>query len=536
MRASRIPIIGRFLKKPSVKYRTYRGIESVRTRTNLFYYPIRALFRTVARTQHSEIRAIGLENLPGDGSVLLVGNHPNSLLDFFNLLVVVRHPIATIVKETITAVPIIGPIVRNFALMVPVARRIDADDSGIDSSERRKLNDASFQEAVDLLVQGRLFNIYAEGRSTDARRLNKIKLGFMQMAIQAEREFDFKLNLRIVPFGYFYDRINKFQSAVCLVFGKPFKLRSLIDLPDDYLNLSEAEQTTVERKLMVEGKARLQASIESMIISISDPGLIDLVDEVTSIYTSTPAKYMGSFGNIREKYRMSRWIAEAVQKANQNAEGKARLKNLRRLVGDYTTRLREMAVQDRLIRREHSIASIGYHLKWLILGIAAFPLIAYGFFANYIPRTAGRIRRYWVIHVQKRPRVDGDEQTILAAFAAVLITYPIFWALIYWGFHERLLFDVAAFLRRDWQLPALARHLTAHTGLWSAGLATAAVYLMGRLWRFSLVNGRHLRNALTWIVEGFLEIILGRKIRELRDLRYEITDAVDFLIGDYNDS
>ena len=107
----RIPVLGKLFgrKKEGYAYRVYRSIHSQRRRAGIFYFPFRWLFRTAARIQHSEISVIGLENVPPDGSVLLVGNHPNSFLDYFNLLTVVRHPIATAAKDTLTNVPVVGP-------------------------------------------------------------------------------------------------------------------------------------------------------------------------------------------------------------------------------------------------------------------------------------------------------------------------------------------------------------------------------------------------------------------------------------------
>ncbi|MBI3395612.1 MAG: 1-acyl-sn-glycerol-3-phosphate acyltransferase [Spirochaetia bacterium] len=533
--ASRIPIIGRLLKKTAPRYRTYQGIESVRTKANVFYYPIRALFRTVARTQHAEIRAIGLENIPGDGSVLLVGNHPNSLLDFFNLLVVVRHPVGTLIKDTLTRIPIVGPIVRNFALMVPISRRMDSEETGLEEDDRRSQNEESLKEAVELLVKGRILNVYAEGRSTDSRKLGKIKLGFMHLALSAEREFDFRLNLRIVPYGYYYDRINKFQSSVCVVFGRPFKLKSLMDIPKDFANLREGERKALEKRLMLEGKNRLKSAVEDLIISIPEQSLVDLIDELTHIYVSTPAKYMGRYSNVAEKYRMSKLIAESVQRAHNDTDGRNRLRALRTLVSDYRTALAKGSMSDRLIRREQSVASVGYHLKAVVLAVLSTPLTLYGYAANLIPKQLGRFRRYWVIDVQKRQRVDGDEQAIVWAFAGVLFTYPVYWALIYYWMKVSGLVLLSRSLA-SFDQETLAAQVAMHPILSPLLVATAAVYLMGRLWRFSLFHGRRMRQAFSWLYDTARELLFGGRIRDLRKLRYEITDCVDFLVGDFHDS
>ena len=529
---SKIPVIGRLLQRDPTPARAYRGIDSVRRRAGFLHAPVRALFRTIARTQHTEIETIGLENVPPDGCVFLVGNHPNSFLDYFNLITVIRHPVGTAAKDTLTSLPIIGRILKNHMMMIPVARVQDKAETGVSDEERTAANAQMMHDAVEQLVHGRLFNIYAEGRSTDSRSLNRIKLGFIALAMQAEREFNYRLNLRIVPYGYYYDRINKFQSSACVIFARPFKIRHLVDLPEDFLALSPREQSTLEKKIMLAGKQRLQAEIESLIINIPDRTLVSLIDDVTALYVLTPIKYMGPYQNVREKYILNKLVAETIQAAHKDENGRKRLAELRRLLSEYRGALSAARLNDAIVRREFTFVSVGYHVRALLEGVLFLPLTLYGYLANYLPRLAGRLMRYWVIDVKKRAKVDGDEQAIVAAFATGLITYPILGTLIY--FLLRRLAPWIAGLPEE--APAVLLRLWAggHPG-WFAGVGMlAAIYLMGRLWRFSLRYGARLRQALVFLWDGLRRIFGGERMRRLREKRHEIVDAVDFLIGDFH--
>lgn len=529
---SKIPIVGRLLARDSPPSRTYRGINSARRAASLLFYPVRALFRTVALTQHAEIETIGIENIPPDGSVFLVGNHPNSFLDYFNLITVVRHPVGTAAKDTLTATPIVGPILKNYALMIPVARAQDKGETGASEEERTAANEKMMKDAIEQLVNGRLFNIYAEGRSTDSRSLNKIKLGFIALAMGAEREFNYKLNLRIVPYGYYYDRINRFQSSVCVIFGKPFKIRHLVDLPDDFLALPARDQAALEKKIMLAGKQRLQSDIESLIISIGDKTLVSLIDEVIALYVLTPLKYMGAYQNVREKYILSKQVSEAIQAAHKDPSGPTRLAALRRLLSEYRAELAAVGVPDAVVRREYTLTSVGYHIKALLQGVCFLPLTLYGYLANFLPRMAGRFMRYWVIDVQKRAKVDGDEQAIVAAFSAALATYPILGVGVY--FALRRLSVWLAGLPADYPLPVLRAGFGEHPGWWSGLGMILSIYLMGRLWRFSLRYGARLKQALLFVWDALRRPFMGKSMRRLREKRHEIVDTVDFLIGDFH--
>ena len=535
----RIPVLGKLFgrKKEGYAYRVYRSIHSQRRRAGIFYFPFRWLFRTAARIQHSEISVIGLENVPPDGSVLLVGNHPNSFLDYFNLLTVVRHPIATAAKDTLTNVPVVGPLMRDHALFIPIARKQDQALTRVSEEDRKEANDKSMQMLVDHLVDGRLFNIYAEGRSTDSRKLNKIKLGFMFAVIQAEKQFNFRLNLKIVPYGYYYDRINKFQSSVCLIFGKPFRVRDLVDIPDDYMSLSESRRNDMEKRIMVEGKRRLEASINDLIISINDLSLIDIIDEATALLILTPVKYMNSFGNIREKYRLSKNLSDCFQRAAGNEDGRKRLETLKDTIRAYRKKLKQAGLRDAVIRRERSKTAMGFGILSVIQGLMLMPLIIPGYITSFLPRrVAGWMRKY-IIDIKKKPRVDGDEQAVLGAFFTSLLNYPALSAAAYWALQKYAWPWLSAWAAQwpEQSFPAgtISYLLGNFPSLTAAIIAVFTFFFLIWLWGFSVRRGRRFRTGLRWFGDMFASVFLAKKLEPFREMRYQIIDEIDGIMEDY---
>ncbi|MCB1170490.1 MAG: 1-acyl-sn-glycerol-3-phosphate acyltransferase [Leptospiraceae bacterium] len=535
----RIPVLGRLFgkKKEGYSYRVYRSIHSKRRKAGIFYFPFRWLFRTAAKIQHAEIDVIGLENIPPDGSVLLVGNHPNSFLDYFNLLTVVRHPIATAAKDTLTKVPVFGPLMRDHALFIPIARKQDQALTKVSEEERKQANDQSIQLLVDHLVDGRLFNIYAEGRSTDSRKLNKIKLGFMFAVIQAEKQFNFRLNLKIVPYGYYYDRINKFQSSVCLIFGKPFRIRDLVDLPPDYMELSESKRNDLEKRIMVEGKRKLEAEINDLIISINDLSLIDIIDEATALLILTPVKYMNSFGNIKEKYRLSKNLSDGFQRAAKTDDGRKRLDTLKDTVRAYRKKLKDAGLRDAVVRRERSKSAMGFGILSILQGLLFMPLIIPGYLTSFLPRRMAGLMRKYVIDIKKKPRVDGDEQAVLGAFFTSIFNYPALAGLTYWALGRfawpPLQSWAAQWPEQTFPAGTIAYVLGNHPGLAAGGVAVFVFFFLIWLWGFAIRRGRRLRTGLRWFGDMMVSVLRERKLEPFREMRYQIIDEIDGILEDY---
>lgn len=115
--------------------------------------------------------------------------------------------------------------------------------------------------------------------------------------------------------------------------------------------------------------------------------------------------------------------------------------------------------------------------------------------------------RYWVIVVKKREKVDGDEQAIIGALLAVIVTYPL-WAFLIYYFTTRHLLTFFTNLAKSFGVSGPGFVTQNFSTLFSAFYILFTICLMARLWRFSL--------------------------KHLRELRHKIIDIMDFIIGDYS--
>ena len=89
---------------------------------------VKAFFRAVLRLYYRSIQVQGKESLSREGAVLLVANHPNSLLDPALLIHLLSRPLHFGAKHTLFSGPI-GPILEAFGA-IPLVRARD-DPGGV---------------------------------------------------------------------------------------------------------------------------------------------------------------------------------------------------------------------------------------------------------------------------------------------------------------------------------------------------------------------------------------------------------------------
>jgi len=149
-----------------------------------------------------------------DGPVLVVANHPNSLLDPLIVFRVAGRPTRPLAKAPLFEQAMVGSVLRALGGL-PVYRKQD------DPAQMHR-NDDTFAAAIGALRQGDAIQIYPEGRSHSEPSLVPLRTGAARIALQAEAAADWNLGLRIVPIGLNYRRKSLFRANALAVIGQPF--------------------------------------------------------------------------------------------------------------------------------------------------------------------------------------------------------------------------------------------------------------------------------------------------------------------------
>jgi len=138
---------------------------------------LRGIVRGLVRFYYPRIEVTGGGLIPRTGPVLLVANHPNSLIDPILLGIAAQRPVRLMAKAPLFAIPVFGAVLRALG-MVPAYR-------GSDDAKQVTKNLESLALAARSLAGGGVMGIFPEGKSHDAAQLALVRSGAARLALQA---------------------------------------------------------------------------------------------------------------------------------------------------------------------------------------------------------------------------------------------------------------------------------------------------------------------------------------------------------------
>ncbi len=181
----------------------------------------RLLLRLASLAVHAYYRFRRLGGgVPRRGPVLLVGNHPNGLVDPIALADTTPRTVRFLGKAPIFDMPVLGTIARRMRAL-PVYRAMDGADT--------TRNEDTFGAVVEALRRGDVVCLFPEGRSHSEPHLLELRTGTARMALRTEASCGFELGVRVVPVGLVYRSKRRFRSRAATWVGEPIDVRELAE-------------------------------------------------------------------------------------------------------------------------------------------------------------------------------------------------------------------------------------------------------------------------------------------------------------------
>jgi len=242
----------------------------------------RGLVRALVKFYYPRIEVTGSALIPRTGPVLLVANHPNSLIDPVLLGIAAQRPVRLMAKAPLFRLPVFGAILRALG-MVPAYR-------GSDDAKQVSKNLESLAVAARQIAGGGVMGIFPEGKSHDAAQLALVRSGAARLALQAVAAGS--AGLRVVPIGINYERKERFRTAVWIKVGRPIDAAR-------WLRMHGGDEHKAMRTLTQEIGARLRHCVTHL----QDAAWESLLDEVEALLPPAPGGKRAVLATLHRRKR-----------------------------------------------------------------------------------------------------------------------------------------------------------------------------------------------------------------------------------------
>ena len=287
--------------------------------------------------------------MPTSGPLIIVTNHPNTIVDPFLAAAQFRQPVYFLANAGLFKHKIGNWFFSTF-FCIPIQRSVDVGGKPIN-------NKVAFAQCISFLEGGGSLFIAAEGGSFVGRNLKKLKTGTARIALSTEDSNNFDLNLKILPIGLVYEQPAKFRSRVMVNVGEPILLK---DYQERYREASfkTAKQLT----------AHLHNQLSDLLINPIDEGQSEEVQATIATVKNTlplsPRSFIDFFQYLLQQKNL--FPANAESWFDKNGA----------TVHQYAVKRENLHISDQAVS-EHNQAKNNNWKRWLFLILGA-PLFLYG--------------------------------------------------------------------------------------------------------------------------------------------------------------
>ncbi len=432
------------------------------------------IFVFIARTYY-QVRAVGTR-VPGTGPVLLVANHPNSLLDPALVAVAADRPVRFLAGAHLFRKRSIAWAVRGSGA-IPVFRRSEEPDE-------MGRNQASFGAVRDALLGGSAVGVFPEGFTHSEPSMVPLKTGAARIALATAEALG--TAFPVLPVGItFRGGKERFRSDALLLVGKPVR----------WSDLAGAGETPAAVRELTQ---RIEASLGRVTVNLADWDDLPIVEIAEAVHHAEFVR-RGRGNLVRWLARMRR-TADALQRAR--ATGGAEVEALHRDLAAHARVLHRAGLTPRdLHLRPRALVAVRWTLSNLLFFGFALPLALVGTLVFWLPWTL--VRR-----AEPRFRLTPDRQATYRVLASTVACGA--WV---------VLLSALALEFRGWQ-PALGLlGILPLTGFLTLRIRTRWRNAILDLRRFLLLRGRE-------DVRGRLLADQRRLAEALRDLLARIREPV----------
>jgi 1-acyl-sn-glycerol-3-phosphate acyltransferase len=326
----------------------------------MLYRILKILIGMGMRLYYREIRVKNTSHLEHNGPMIIIANHPNTLMDAWLIALTCKQPIHYLAKGTFFNTKFKRWILGSLG-MIPINRTQDGNTSGVNNTD-------SFEACYKVLEAGKILVIFPEGNSVMERQLRELKSGTARIALETLHRNDGKLDLKIVPVGLFYSQADRFRSSVFVNFGKGVGV-------GDYLELYRENSIRASKELTL----KFRKMLESVLVLSASKEQEALVDSICEIIH--PAKNQT---NVETK---AKFIADLHQRLEhiQLVEPE-KMNEIQHMVNGVKWQSEQLEIRTEFLEKGFRSKRFIYELMLsLIILLIGLPAFVFGFIHSILP-------------------------------------------------------------------------------------------------------------------------------------------------------
>ena len=368
----------------------------------MIYRLLKIIIGLGIRLYYKEVRIKNPENAKYKGPLIVITNHPNTMMDAWIIGKLFNRRLFFMAKATFFSTPLKRWFLGSIGL-IPINRTTELKTKGVS-------NKNSFEMCYNILEQGNILVIFPEGNSFLERKLRDLKSGTARIAMEVVTRGKTRSELKIIPVGLVYSKAEKFRSSVFANVGKPIN-------PYKYIEEYKVSSVQASKELTAE----FRNSLENLLVSSSSTKYEILVDNIIEVLSSkyTRTKERGVEKNVIRIKEINERINEIVRIDSP------RIEEIRILTERIKNKLKKLDIKpdflDRSYRPRMFTRQILQSLLFLVIGL---PLFLYGQIHN--------IFQYKLIDIIITKLVKDLEYYAAIAVLMGIFLYP----LTYFGFIE----------------------------------------------------------------------------------------------------
>ena len=373
----------------------------------MLYAFIKVLVRITTAIFFKRIVITGERNLPTVGPLIIVANHPNTLMDPLLVASFAEQRIGFVANAGLFANRLLRPFLRYFHA-IPIYRKKD-----MAPGEKRDNADA-FSKCHEYLASGGTLLIFPEGSSLYEINLREIKTGTARIALSYEAANGFQGGLRIGPVALDYSDAIQFRSMVAITVEAPLEVAAY-----------EAAYLRSEEEAVDLLTADIRKALVKNVPWTTGKDQEDLLIKAHAFYTAYAAPNADLHADPKRSLELRKQLAEALHHIR---------KTLPELYRDTATKLHAYFkaldadhltpafYAESFLRKSKVVVCAGYALEFLLL----LPVYLFGLITNYVPYILPSL-------VFKALRAELEYKAPVQMVVG-LITFPLCYALVLWAF------------------------------------------------------------------------------------------------------